>query len=79
VVLEELDLEVAFRHAEHRDLYPGRLGDPDDPRDLRLLIQPPPEELEPEQSAVELERAIEVRDGDPRVTRAGDRPRAHGG
>ena len=45
----------------------GRLGHADDPRDLGLLVEPSPEQLEPEQPAVELERAVEVGDGDPRV------------
>ena len=60
VVLEQLDVELASGHAEHRDLDPARLRDADDPPDLRLLVEPPPEQLEPEQAAVELERAVEV-------------------
>ena len=59
-VLDQLDLDVAPGHAEHRDLEPRRLGNADDPRDLGLLVESPPEELEPEQAAVELERAVEV-------------------
>ena len=70
---------VAAGDAQHRDVEPRRLGHADDPGDLGLLVEPAPEQLEAEQAAVELERAVEVGDGDPRVPRPGDRPRAHAG
>ena len=47
----------------------GRLGHADDLGDLALLVEPAPEQLEAERAAVELERAVEVGDGDARVAR----------
>ena len=52
----------------------ARLGHPDDLADLGLLEDASPEELQPEQVAVERERAVHVGHGDPRVARPRDRP-----
>src|SRR5262249_20615585 len=77
LVLEQLDLDVAAGDAQERDVPGRRVGDGDDLGDLALLVQPPDPQLEAELSAVEVERAVEVRDRDARVPRALDGP-AHG-
>ena len=47
--------------------------------DLALLVEPPQAQLEAELAAVEVERAVEVGDGDARMPGSLDRPcrRAH--
>ena len=75
-VLDQLDVDVASGNTKHRDLEARRLGHADDAGDLGFLVEPSPQELEAEQVTVEPERAVEVGDRDPRMTRAGDLPGA---
>src|SRR5262249_47821870 len=77
LVLEQLDLDVAAGDAQERDVPGRRVRDGHDLGDLALLVQRPDPQLEAELSAVEVERAVEVRDRDARVPRAVDGP-AHG-
>ena len=55
LVGEQLDLNLAARDSDHRDVERGRLRDADDLADLGLLVQPSPQQLQPEPVAVELE------------------------
>ena len=73
-VLEQLDLGLAAGDPEERDVEAGRLGYAHDPADHRGGELSPPDELEADEAAVELERAIHVRHGDAPVPRARDRP-----
>ena len=60
-VVDQLEHVVAAGKAQHR-LVQRRVGLADDRAHVRLLVDALPDELEPEQIAVERERALEVGD-----------------
>ena len=60
-VVDQLEHVIAAGEAQHR-LVQRRLGLADDLADVLLLVDALPDELEPEQVAVERERALEIGD-----------------